>query len=102
MEQTITLKLEQFNQLKKTLDDFEAANKNLLQRLHDKGVMERKVFGMLKKIKEKLLNEKGEVDTLKAIELFTDDNTREKFFSEISELKEVIEYYEKNTVFIQS
>lgn len=102
MEQTITLKLEQFNQLKKTLDDFEKANKNLLQKLHDKGVMERKVFGMLKKIKEKLLNEKGEVDTLKAIELFTDDNSREKFFSEISELKEVIEYYEKNTVFIQS
>jgi hypothetical protein len=98
----IILKKEQFEQLKKNLEDFQHENDILRQKLHEKGVIERKVFRVLKTVKNKLMTESGEIDSVKALELFTDDTARAKFFAEISELKEVLQYYEKNTVFIHS
>jgi hypothetical protein len=98
-EKTKVLKLDQYNQLLSNLAEFEKVNAQLIQKLHDKEVTERKVFGILKEVQNKLIDaETGEVDTVKALELFTDDVAKEKLFKELSGLKPLIEYYEKNVV----
>lgn len=98
MDATIKLSGEQYSQLVNKLNEFKTANESLIQKLQDKAVMERKVFGIMKKVKSKILGENGQVDTIKALQLFTDDEERTKFMNEISELQEILNYYEKNAI----
>lgn len=79
---------------------FEKQNTQLRDTLHTKGVMERKVFNALKVVKAEIMDDKGNIDTAKAMGLMMDQTKQQKLAASLSELNEVINYYEENVVTI--
>ena len=97
-QETVTISKEQFDQLLQNLEDFETREQALRQQLHTKGVNERKAFSVLKKMTTEIMDDNGNVDAGKAMALIMDEAKQRQLAGTMVEIKELIQYYEKNTL----
>jgi predicted RNase H-like nuclease (RuvC/YqgF family) len=103
-EEIVKIKASDLEQLKGLVDEYEQANEKLtgeLDRLRkekqEKGINERKMLKAVRAIKKEIVNQKGEIDMAKVLNL-TMAGDIEKLQVDFRELMEAVEYYEKNTL----